>query len=253
LIKSSIKNQNGTSKQEILDFLNLLRPVKTEFKLVRIGGGGDGGYLVPEVLENIDFAFSPGVAGTATFELDLINMGIPCFLADYSVNSAPVSGKDIDFEKKYIGAEDSEIFMTLDSWLQKKNVLSKSLLLQMDIEGGEWEVLETLSRETLSKFKVLVIEFHGLEQIFLRFSYTRISKIFKKLFEDFHVVHFHPNNNDPIFSHFGISIPPTAEITFLRRDLVGHTSQVSKFTSNLDIHNSDWKPKIFAEQTFKTH
>jgi hypothetical protein len=45
-----------------------LHPVTTDKKLVRIGGEGDGGYLVPDDLDGVMACFSPGVGATASFE-----------------------------------------------------------------------------------------------------------------------------------------------------------------------------------------
>ncbi len=40
-----------------------------------MGGENDGGYLVPDDLEGIEYCFSPGVSNIATFELDCLNRG----------------------------------------------------------------------------------------------------------------------------------------------------------------------------------
>jgi hypothetical protein len=49
-----------------------LRPQKTRFDIVRIGGIDDGGYLLPDDFDDIAACFSPGVSETATFEIDLL-------------------------------------------------------------------------------------------------------------------------------------------------------------------------------------
>lgn len=249
-IKLARHTESLVSRVEIEDFLASVRPVKTEHELIRVGANGDGGYLVPDLLKNIEFAFSPGVANTATFEEALIAINIPCFLADYSVEASPISGDKVDFEKKYIGRFDNEIFMTMDTWIRMKKVDSSNLLLQMDIEGAEWEVFDSMSHETLLQFRVLVIEFHSLHLLFFRFSFERIKKVFDLLLNDFYIVHYHPNNNDGLQKYLGIKISPTAEITFLRKDSCKKISQLDKITHPLDSHNSNWKPLVFAESTF---
>lgn len=42
---------------------------------------------------------------------------------------------------------------------------SKKGILQMDIEGTEYEVILSTSTENLLKFQCLIIEFHNLHQI----------------------------------------------------------------------------------------
>ena len=84
--------------------MRTVSPVATEHQLVRIGGSADGGYLVPDDLAGISALFSPGVADTADFESVFAARGVPCFLADYSVDAPPVSSPLFHFEKKYLGA-----------------------------------------------------------------------------------------------------------------------------------------------------
>ena len=40
------------------------------------------------------------------------------------------------------------------------------MILQMDIEGGEYDVLTFESTATLGRFAAMIIEFHCLERIF---------------------------------------------------------------------------------------
>jgi hypothetical protein len=55
-------------------YLDTLHPVK--FNLLRIGGDSDGGYLVPDDLENISSCFSPGVSDIFNFELPSLLMNL---------------------------------------------------------------------------------------------------------------------------------------------------------------------------------
>ena len=138
----------------------MVQPVATNHPLIRLGCEGDGGYLVPDDLEGIAACFSPGVSTVADFELSLAERGIPCYLADYSVDQAPVQHPLISFEKKFLGLENNEVFTTLDAWMAKHAPNKTDFLLQMDIEGAEYDVLFDVSEETLQKCRVLVIEFH---------------------------------------------------------------------------------------------
>ena len=100
-----------TDKKKIAKFLESVKPVKTNHALVRIGGETDGGYLVPNDMENIGACFSPGVSTTADFEIDLAQRGVRSYLADYSVDRPPVHNPLFDFEKKYLGPINNEKFM----------------------------------------------------------------------------------------------------------------------------------------------
>ena len=125
----------------------MVRPYSTNHELIRIGGNSDGGYLVPDDLFGVMNCFSPGVSETANFEFDLANRKIKSFLADYSVEKSPIENELIDFEKKYLGAETNEIYMTLNDWVNRKCPHDNDLILQMDIEGSEYAVLFDSSEE----------------------------------------------------------------------------------------------------------
>ena len=54
----------------VADFVRRLRPVSTDKPLIRIGSQADGGYLIPDDLEGIDYCFSPGVAEASDLEFE---------------------------------------------------------------------------------------------------------------------------------------------------------------------------------------
>lgn len=89
-----------TSKQDLLNFFSMLSVKESEHGLIMVGGMSDGGYLIPNDLEKIKYCFSPGVSSTANFELELTNFGIHSFLADYSVDAAPLDNAFFTFDKK---------------------------------------------------------------------------------------------------------------------------------------------------------
>jgi len=216
-----------------------LRPVTTNHELIRIGGDGDGGYLIPDDLQNINVCFSPGVSETANFELELANnRNIKSFLADYSVEAPPVQSKLFDFEKKYLGPTEDSIYITLESWVNKKAQNQSDFILQMDIEGAEYGVIHDTSSETLRKFRIIVIEFHGLDNMIIRAGFDLIDLTFKKLLKDFEVVHIHPNNAVKPQKYKDLEIPPVMEFTFLRKDRISSRQPVLIFPNKLDRPNS---------------
>ncbi|MFA6121219.1 MAG: FkbM family methyltransferase [Sideroxydans sp.] len=237
--KSLLLSQNKllcktTDVALVSDFISSLKPVTTNHNLIRIGGEGDGGYLVPDDLDNINGCFSPGVCEVANFELAFANRGVKCYLADYSVEAPPVQNKLFDFEKKYLGQEEDSIHITLENWVNRKAKNESDLILQMDIEGAEYEVLFDTSRETLRKFRILVIEFHRLEAIIVKHGFDLINLSFRKLLKDFEIVHIHPNNAGKVTAYKNFVIPQTMEFTFLRKDRVSSKQPTLIFPHKLD-------------------
>jgi hypothetical protein len=211
-----------------------LHPVLTRFPLVRIGGHGDGAYLVPDDMDGIAGLFSPGVAETATFESYFADRGIPCYLADASVDMAPVDHPLFFFDPLYIGISDYGIFKTLDSWVNLHAPGDSDLILQMDIENAEWGVLANVSNATLCRFRIIVIEFHGVDRI-LDSTFHR--DVLYRLLQTHHVVHAHPNNSSRIISARGIPIPPLLEVSFLRKDRAEAIGLALQFPHELDVTN----------------
>jgi hypothetical protein len=228
------KRVNLTEIDSLKTFLKCVSPVKTHHPLIRIGGGNDGGYLLPDDLTDIKACFSPGIADSATFELDLANMGIPSFMADYSVNQAPVQSPLFHFQKKFIGLSNDSVYMTLGDWVASCAPVNGDLILQMDIEGAEYGSIIATNSDILTRFRIIVIEFHDLDNLFYKYSFHLMKLAFDKLLTIFAVVHIHPNNYSQPIRHGGIEIPPLLEFTFLRKDRFSNSSSVEKLPHTLD-------------------
>ena len=227
-----------TSDADLETLIAKLRPADCGIELIRIGGEADGGYLVPNDLAGIEYCFSPGVSTVADFENGLAELGIRSFLADYSVDAPPVQRPEFVFDKKFLGATDHDPFMTLYSW---KNKYLKDyrgdLLLQMDIEGAEYEVLLSTPDELLDQFRILVIEFHEMYRLIDPFAFSFYSTCFQKLLHRFHVVHIHPNNSYPSLAKGPFEIPRLMEFTFLNKKRAAAVGPRVSFPHRLDRQN----------------
>ncbi|MBN1237749.1 MAG: FkbM family methyltransferase [Gammaproteobacteria bacterium] len=228
-----------TSRAELGALIESLRPLDSGIPLIRLGPAGDGGYLVPDDLTGIEHAFSPGVSTESGFESDLAARGMRVFLADGSVAAPPVSNPGFVFEKKYVGCVLDEQFTTLDDW--KRRMIPDGdgdLLLQMDIEGAEFEALLNASDALLAQFRIMVIEFHYLQQLYNKSFYVIVSRLFAKLLKQHSVVHIHPNNCCGSVRGAGFEIPRIAEFTFLRNDRFRRREPRRDFPHRLDADNT---------------
>jgi hypothetical protein len=232
-------------KEEIQKLIDSLRPVQTKFDLIRVGGDNDGGYLIPNDLAGVSACFSPGVADTVSFEVNLCKRGIGSHLADASVDGAPKGFTPLSFTKKYLGGYNDNTHMTLDYWVNSKAPgpwPTGDLLLQMDIEGGEYTTILTTSRGTLNRFRIIAIEIHNVQTWFNPLAWEVVKAFFEKLLEDFHVVHNHPNNNCPFIEADGILMPTVFELTLLRKDRTIALDYCDQFPHPLDQPNVLDKP-----------
>ena len=198
-----------------------LHPVKTQIALTRIGAAHDGGYLMPDDFGAIAACFSPGVGPTSSFEMDLqARYGIPSHLCDYSVDAPPNNFQPASFEKKYLGVLEDETFTTLNRWMERKREFQSGndLILQMDIEGGEYPALLAVDEDKLRRFRMIVIEFHHVEHWADPVFFDVVAAVFSKLLKHFHPVHLHPNNSARVLDLRSITVPDVFELTLLRRD-----------------------------------
>ncbi|HEY0055074.1 MAG TPA: FkbM family methyltransferase [Pedobacter sp.] len=236
----------ATVDAQLKEFFQKVRPCTTDHKLIRVGGEKDAGYLIPDDLEGIKTCFSPGVSLEAYFENDLSKRGIKSFLADYSVEFPPIHNPLFSFEKKYLGMENDSMFMTLESWVNESlDVGNESdMILQMDIEGGEYNVLIDTSNDLFKKFRIIIIEFHNLNFLFHQFGFQMISACFYKLLKNFQIVHIHPNNVSNPIHYKNYMTFPEMEFTFLRKDRITTYEPNLSFPHELDRKNSENKKDI---------
>jgi hypothetical protein len=229
----------SVSDNEVKLFLKKLHPINPGIDLIRIGPKGDGGYLLPNDLEGISACFSPGVDLESRFELDLAEKGIDIFMADYSIEKPSIDHPNFHFTKKYLGADDLGNYMTLDTWasLNLKEDDKSDLMLQMDIEGYEYETILSLSRPLLDRFRVIVIELHHLDRMFDRYFFNQLNRVFEKLLSHHTVVHLHPNNNGKPLKINNIQLPPFMEITLFRNDRFSSGKHFVDFPHHLDEPN----------------
>jgi hypothetical protein len=220
-----LNKYNENQKKQINDFLIKIKIIDSGYELIRIGNNSDGGYLMPNILDQIEFCFSPGVGYASSFEDSLSNFNIKSYLADGTVN---YSGKH-DFIKKNLNSFNDENNITLESWIDEKikDKSNNNLLLQMDIEGSEIGTLYNINTTTLDRFKCIIVEFHNFHSILNFFGLRIYSDIFDKLLKTHYIVHIHPNNDCYNLIINKNSIPDTLEFTFINKKIVQHIKNIS--------------------------
>ncbi|QED37768.1 FkbM family methyltransferase [Antarcticibacterium arcticum] len=239
LEKLRYRNPN---KNDIIKLISRLRPENTGIELIRLGNENDGGYLVPDVLKDIEACFSPGVGNVTSFESACAKMGMKIYMADASVVNPVPGNPQYNFIKKFIGKEGKDDFITLENWILDAGIDPKAdLLLQMDIEGYEYEVLNSTSLRTLKRFKIVVIEFHELHMLWNPKYFSKAKKAFDKLLKNHVCVHIHPNNCCGIKEVNGIEFPVVAEFSFLRKNEIIELGNEIEIPHRLDRNNTNKK------------
>jgi Methyltransferase FkbM domain len=232
-----------TDAGDLRALIAALAPV--EAALIRLGPEGDGGYLVPDDLGGIAACFSPGVSSISGFELACAERGMQVLLADKSVDGPAEAHPRFSFIKKHVGAATSGDVVSMDDWVAQSLPDSQSeLLLQMDIEGAEYETLLATSEPLLRRFRIIVIELHWLNHLWSKPFFRVASGAFRKLLRTHICVHIHPNNCCGIVTRKGLETPRVAEFTFLRNDRVTSRAYATRFPHPLDRDNIAGKPPL---------
>lgn len=247
LLTQGILVDYATPQERLAALAARLHPVQTTRRLIRVGGPDDGGYLVPDDLSGIAACFSPGVGPVATFESDLArNHGIPSLLADGSVAGPPPGFEPLSFIHRHLGVVDDAGSIRLDTWARSWPgfAAGTDLLLQIDIEGGEYATLLGVSEQLLARFRIIVLEVHFIESWAHPQFMLLAEALFERLLARFHVVHSHPNNCCGIFRIGDFLAPRILELTFLRKDRSPALGPCLELPHPLDAPNLPDQPDL---------
>jgi hypothetical protein len=235
-----------TTPQKIHELFRRLWPQSIGVDLLKCGE-----YLIPTDIGVIDAVFSPGVGPNSEFELFFASKNIPCYMADASVDAPSVSNSNFHFVKKYIGATTQGEFINLEDWIHQNYPEGQNAVLQMDIEGAEYESILSVSSETLKRFKLIVMEIHYLNFLASQEGMALGSAFFHHLLKDFTVAHFHVNNFLRPVKFKDVMFPADIEITLVRNDLVKNPQPVEVLPHPLDMKNNPNKRDHQFHQYFR--
>jgi hypothetical protein len=183
----------------------------------RLGADSDGGYVIANLKDGYDCYISAGVSDEESFTRDFLAINLldksVCFAFDGTIQDYPWSyTRGITFIKKNISNIESDVTTNLSSTISPYN----DIFLKMDIEGSEYNWLDSLSIAELNKFKQIVIEFHKINNDDWNIQYATKMRVLEKLNETHYIVHAHGNN----FDNCTHRIPNTIEFTYIRKDML---------------------------------
>jgi hypothetical protein len=216
--------RNGATKaSNILRFVEYVDD-KFEHLLVRIGGTGDGSYLLTEdLIDSIDVCMSPGIGENINFDLELAERGIRMYLADGNISKLPNGVPDrlknnffITF--KNIGLETSDNKISFDDWIFKSVKLEETLGIQMDIEGQEHLIIPELHTSYSKSIRFILLEFHGFHRL-IRDDYLgeMHRKTWAYLEDNYNLVYSKANLLGGSTRYKGLRIPHAVETLWINK------------------------------------
>lgn len=187
-----------------------------ELQLVRLGSRHDGGYVVPDLgFEGIEGLYSFGVGDNIDFERDFqARTGGWIELFDPTIAEPNPLPSRARFHGR--GLEGSSLAPLLDLGGRRMEAGAR-LWAKMDVEGAEWSALMATPIDVLTRFEVLIVEFHGLTDR-TGWGRRREPEAIAKLNGRFRLVHAHANNFAPFCPR--TKLPDCLEATYLRDDVL---------------------------------
>jgi hypothetical protein len=229
----------------ILRLLQAVRPHDAAgVPKVRIGSAGDGGYVMLEPGTG-GVAYSFGISTYAPWDMQIAERGFHVWQYDASITKTPTVHPNIHFQPYFVVGDenpppDSKNLRQIIA--ENGHTEEYDIILQMDIEGAEWEILAKADTEILLHFKQIIVEFHNIQ-----FNESRIEMI-EKLAMTHTPVHFHINNHGDIFHYMQtlrlIYQPNVIEVTFARNNDFVFSQCNNYFPTPLDAANVRNKPDV---------
>ena len=202
---------------------------------VRIGAKSDGGYILLDDFKNIKIAYSFGISNEISFDKELADKNIDVFMYDHTIEALPFTNPKFHWKKIGITytKENNYNLKTFNEILEENgHTKEKDMILKIDIEGGEWIILNEINKEILLQFKYIVIEFH-----FTNKYASKYQEVFQKLNQSHQIFHLHCNNCCPIINIDGYNLCSALEISFIIRE----NNTFIDYSEYFPVKNIDYK------------
>lgn len=199
---------------EIWKMLGNLHKVSS-LNYIRMGSKFDGGYPVIDDLSKDDVLISAGLAYDINFEIQASKKVSKVVMLDHTVEDLAVPPGNMIFLKQPLVPNEPKgrgfsLMNLVDSFE------SEDYVLKVDIEGAEWEIFAESDLD-LSKFRQIILEFHGLDfrwsQKHEEFYVPALANILKTHLP----IVVHPNNTGRLSWVAGRLVAETVEVLFARK------------------------------------
>lgn len=189
-------------------------------KLVRIGSQNDGGYVLVEKDYSGLFLLSGGISNDNNFEIEFAELGGFGHQVDYSIEEPPRKHKNLTFSpRRIVGEKNLDFDVTLDDLCQEfisEEVLQKkTTILKLDIEGSEWEILN--SAKNLGSFDQVLLELHYLNKLADPKVHLKSIEGLSRLLDLYFPIFISGNNCCGVVTIGGFTIPRVMELSLLNR------------------------------------
>lgn len=228
------------SQPEILAFLAAIWPHDLiDCPKIRIGGDGDGGYVLPAIALLCERLLSVGIGNNMQFDLELASFGLKVLQLDHTIMVPPAFHRNCHFLRFGLGRTSRENLLAFSDILTIFDKVGQGeSVLKFDIEGAEYDAFSDVPASTLSGFDVIVCEYHDLHNLPERDFLMKALAVVRKFAEHHVAVHIHPNNYRAIHIIHGIPVPEVVEVTYIHRKFANTGAlSLGPIPGELDVPN----------------
>jgi hypothetical protein len=229
--------------KNLSSIIQLLQPRSTPTPLRRLGGQGDGGYVISPIFDS-KICLNLGVGDEISSDLDLLNQGFKIFAVDGTVPNPLPNESSYVFTRKNIGySKHRDLNTDLQTIFHEHNELNNLDLILIDIEGWEYGVFQQ-EIAWISKARQFAVEFHGLDLIADNQFSEQFIGILRNISKTHTPIHVHANNSGGVLPVGGANWPTILEATFLINELCSSEINYGPFPTNLDFPNVEVRPDV---------
>ncbi len=191
--------------------------------LERVGGTNytDGHYLMAKNFKKNQIAYSFGINNDVSWDSAMVDKGYQVFMYDHTICNLPYEKEGFNYFKQGIAGTPSADGMlnTLENFIKTNGHSGKTgMILKMDVEGAEWDFLDTVQVKTLRQFDQIILELHNLVRACGQDDIIKRLNALNKLNKTHQIVHLHANNTGYILQMNGHTIPDVLEVTYVNRE-----------------------------------
>lgn len=207
----------------------------------RIGGVGDGGYVLLDRLDPAQWVMSFGIGPSVSFDLEMAQAGHRILMFDHTIDALPGAHPHFAWHREGVAgvSEPEAALFSLEDHMAKLPERAVDPILKMDVEGAEWEAIGVAPPALLARFAQITLEFHDLLKLDQPEVNARVQTALRALLVDFAPVHVHGNNFGTLGSVGGFACVDTLEVTYARRDLFPTMPSATLYPTPHDTPNFD--------------
>lgn len=195
----------------------------------------DGAYIcLDHKLNELEKVYSYGIGGNIFFDKWFADRGVLVEMFDKGKKARnTIIGSNTD--QLLYNRQNLTPRGLWDTIINKQDVTSRKIL-KIDIEGAEWDCLDSMNITAMTHFEQICIEYHFYKRFDVKCLH--MESILKRLNQYFNIVHVHANNAWPIRRDLKLPIPNLLEVTYARKDICkGVSNNTTKYPTEDDIIN----------------